>query len=731
MNSKIHNSALLAAAALLALGLAGCDSITSTNEDPYANLPAVNRVLDGKITGLGSRRSVTLGYDADPSHQKSFIAAAPYEANVGLAVVPFSFGSVPAGTQYDIKVIQNPFGKTCSVVSNGVGVISADTEVPDIEVACVDSVPRYDLIVNLPADPALFTGLTGARVQVRTEEEWIDVPVEPGQTQVVFDDVLMNAAGQPNPFTWTVTANTTENNTTSKCTVTNATANVTTNGNVSTPVVGNPATPTQSACRFTIGGNIGYSAPAGSTATAAISGLELELRNVKQGVVETLPVATCTPASATDTCPYQFAIASRSDVRSIYDVAVSKHPPGQFCVVSNGGSAFLYVASVTGNPNNVTNVNVRCRALPETANQLKGLFRLQSSSWTPNFATTAPVTVNWTPFDLTTHNYGSSNMIAFFPNGTFLYGTHAGTANNAVPANIQVEHGFYDYNPATQKIRFTMVTDTNPSTTYPAGFGPYPNPPPTAPGAFSSNSVLSTTPGLSAAPGPVVANGSNHSSLSNVSFGTVTTILGDVRTITGDFGSDGTAATNARLTWLLQEPVQVAGEMTGGWVSQDARRFWSWDKRSDYGIAAAVMGGAASMNDACFELTPNDGAEGFYVRRPSNDGCYPFSRPVPGTPFTFGVTEIADFSSPAMGISLGFIGRIPGGNPIATTDSRPPSPNYFRIGPANSYTFDDTLFTEPAEPFTTWCDTEILGIRPTQNGQPIDYPFYFCRSIAP
>ncbi len=734
MNSKIRYSTLLAGT-LFGLMLAGCDSIVTTDEDPYANLPPPNRVLQGEITGLGSRRSVTLAYDNDISHQKSFIAAAPYEANAGLAVVPFTFGSLPAGTDYNIRVIQDPYGKTCSVVTGGTGVISATAELPEIRVECVNSVPRFDLIVTLPADPALFTGLTGARVQLRTEEEWIDRAVTPGQTEVVFEDVLMNGTGQLNPFTWTVTANTTENNTTSKCIVTNPSANATADADVVTPRVGNPLAPTQSACRFKIAGNIGYSAPAGTVySPTAIDGLELQLRNVKGVVIETLPVATCTPATATATCPYEFAIASRSDIRSIYDVAVSRHPDGQFCVVAKGGSAFLYVASVTGNPTDALDLNVRCRALPATANQLSGVFRLQSSTWTPNITNPVPVQVDWTPFDLSTHNYGSSNMIAFYENGTFLYGTHAGTAgSSAFSSNnmhIQVEHGFYDYDPVAGKIRFTMVTDTNPSGTYPSGFGKGP----AVPG--SPNAVLSTTPGLSAAPGRVTANGSDHPSMSGVTFGTVSTTLGNVRTITGEFGSDGTNPTDNRLSWLLQEPVHALGEMTGAWISQDSRRLWTWDKRSDYGLAVAVFGGAASMNDACFELSENEGASGFYVRRPSNDGCYPFSRPQVPRPegsagFQFGLTEIADFQAPVMGIALGFVGRIPGGNPIATTDTRPPSPNFYQIGPPGSFPFDGSLFTEPSEPFTTWCDTEILGIRPTLNGEPADYPFYFCRSVAP
>ena len=722
MNSKIHNSALLAAAALISFGLAGCDAMTTVDEDPYANLPPVNRVLDGQIHGLGSRRSVTLAYDNDPAHQMSFLAAAPYEPNVGTMMVPFSFGSLPAGTEYNIRVIENPYGKTCTVTGNGTGVVTADAPVPDIQINCVNSLPRYDLIVNLPADPNLFTGLPGARVQVRTEDEWIDVGVEPGQTQLVFPQILMNATGQPNPFTWTVTAITYENNTSSKCTVTNATANVTANGNVSTPVVGNPAQPTQSACRFKIRGNIGYSAPPSSAyAPTAIAGLELELRNLKGGVVETLPIPTCTPATADATCPYEFAISARSDIRSIYDVAVSKHPPGQFCVVNAGGAAFLYVASTTGNPVDVNNAHIRCRALPDAPNQLVGTYRLHETVYTPNSVTSPEtfVTSTWKPFDLTVHNTASSNMITFFPNGTFLYGTHA--------AAIQVEHGFYEYDPGAQRIRFTIVTDTNPSTTFPANFGPGPTNPTIA------SQIPTAVPGISASPGPVVAHGQSHRSLTNVVFGSADVInFGQVRTLSGVFGLDATTPTAAVPTvqWLLQEPISVNGEPTGAFVTQDSRRFWSWDKRSDYGLGVAVTGGAPSMNDACFELSPNDGSEGFYVRRPSNDGCYPWSRPVPGFAYTFGLSEIADFSVPNMGINLGFIGRIPGGNPIATADSRPPSPNHFRIGPAASYPHDNSLFPEPDEPFTSWCTTEIMAIRPTQNGVPIEQPIYMCRVRA-
>jgi hypothetical protein len=99
-----------------------------------------------------------------------------------------------------------------------------------------------------------------------------------------------------------------------------------------------------------------------------------------------------------------------------------------------------------------------------------------------------------------------------------------------------------------------------------------------------------------------------------------------------------------------------------------------------------------------------------------------------------------DFASPN-GLP-GFIGRIPGGQ--TAFDGRSPSPLYFFVAPASTFAgiTDQEIFPSPvpaATPsktpfnsggFPTWCTTEILGMRATLNGAPIDYPHYFCRTRA-
>jgi hypothetical protein len=86
----------------------------------------------------------------------------------------------------------------------------------------------------------------------------------------------------------------------------------------------------------------------------------------------------------------------------------------------------------------------------------------------------------------------------------------------------------------------------------------------------------------------------------------------------------------------------------------------------------------------------------------------------------------------------GFVGYIPGG--ASAADGRSPSPVEFHIaepgsffgtgvGRANPKYFPEN-FPTPTSPATdlSWCNTEILGIRSTSNGNAIDYPIYFCRA---
>ncbi len=157
---------------------------------------------------------------------------------------------------------------------------------------------------------------------------------------------------------------------------------------------------------------------------------------------------------------------------------------------------------------------------------------------------------------------------------------------------------------------------------------------------------------------------------------------GSPRTITGTFGGDPQAAatspvpsTNNRLDWVLSEPRDIPGEMTGTFISQDHRRFWVWDASTYYGYHVGVEGGAASLNDACFTMEDLHQSEGIYTRRGTISGCYPFNRPYTGQFYGVGFAESVDYSSPA-GLP-GFVGRIPGGQSAA--DGRSPSPIYFYI----------------------------------------------------
>ena len=67
--------------------------------------------------------------------------------------------------------------------------------------------------------------------------------------------------------------------------------------------------------------------------------------------------------------------------------------------------------------------------------------------------------------------------------------------------------------------------------------------------------------------------------------------------------------------------------MTGAWISQDHRRFWVWDYLTNYGMHVGVLGGAPSVNDACFTMLDVRASYGIYTRRGSNTGCYPLDRP--------------------------------------------------------------------------------------------------------
>ncbi|HWL63558.1 MAG TPA: hypothetical protein VNQ32_12215 [Steroidobacteraceae bacterium] len=831
---KTLNRFQILAGVACVLSLAACDSIKDVPNEDAASLPPQTVVLSGQINGLSSLRAITLQNNDDAVATRSVINAAPTVPNEGVRPVPFSFGALPAGSPYKITVKQQPEFKHCEVV-NGEGVLTVGVA-PNIVINCANTATRYDLSVHIPSDPSFFKGLEGAKVRVTTEEEIREIAVTAATpSPVVFEDVLINATGTLNAATWSVTASTFEGNRLNKCVVTFPNGSNST-GNVATPVVGAVAgvavDATAPACAFTVGGRVGYSLPPGETTAPNIAGLKLQLRDLQLNALETLDVATCTTANAgvtqqtlttalnavvpvpvNTTCAYQFNTPVRSSSTSgVYEVAVAEHPAGQFCVVTNGGMVSVFTQGLTS-PVSVTNANVFCRATPPANRQLTGVYRLRSTTFVPNAITNAaPRTSTWEPFDFSKQNTASSNMMAFFDNGTFLYGAHGNGA--------QAEHGFYDYDPTAQTLRFTSIVDTNTSTTFPANFSPVQTTSPTATTPTSITHITTTTPGISALPNPIRRNGAtlvaqtaatpsfaaSHAAMTGVTLGTVQVPLDEgvttARTISGTFGADpaglataqfpascsaaapcinsvtGAAVTSLpagqtcatatpvcyspsyayRVSWVLEEPPQVQNQMTGAWTTQDSRRLWVWDYRTYYGTSVAMMGGSPSMNDACFTMENLHASSGTYTRRGTGTGCFPFARPgndpqtgQPGistfsfATFTFTITprngplpaysvtgaESVDLTiapsitSPIIPQLPGYTGRHPGGEPAPSTES--PSPVYFQIAPAASF-FTEANATYFPPVSTDWCTTEILGLRATANGFPINYPLYFCRT---
>jgi hypothetical protein len=743
MIPTLNRSTMLAAALCGAL-LAGCDSIKDVREEPFTELPLATVVLQGEISGLGSRRSIVLMNNGNTGGSRSFLAPVPVAPVQGETLTPFSMGTFPVGSSYNIEIREQPTGKTCTVV-NGTGVLDAAAP-PLIRIDCENSTARYNLTVAL--DPT-FASAQGARVTLTTEEAVLVATPAAGATSVVFPNALFNpAVNSTNPllepvFTWTVTASTTVGETDNKCPVvgpTNSPATQNPTGHINPSGAGNPRV---GACSFTISGSVNYSLPAsgGTAPPMPAGGLTLELRNVRQEVVATQNVTTYSSGAATNNFTFSNSgvpIQFQSNAGGVYDVAVAAHPTGQFCLVADGGTANLFVTGLT-NPVNVTaagtivapattvtagtRLNVFCRAVPATAAAaLKGTYRLTSQTWKTSPAATG-VTIEW-DLNPTLHRTASSNMLTFFENGTFLHGTHANVTN--------VEHGFYQYDPAARTLRFTMHTDTNTSAVFPSGFAS------NAPSGAAPTTT--STPGLSATPGTVTtgagATAVRHSGLmSNV---TLTPAAAgppeSAATMTGTFMGSIVAATTATATtpvlptasldWVLTEPQSVTGQMTGTWVTADSRRSWVFDRDTYYGTHVGVNG-AVNMQDVCFSLEDLSASTGRYIRRGTNTGCLAFSRPADGQTYTVGFAEAADLQSPVVAATPGFVGRIPGSANV--TDGRSPSPMEFHIAPAATF-FASAWPDAFPEVSTSWCNSDMLGIRATLHGVLIDRPVYFCRT---
>lgn len=797
------------ALALGAMALTGCDSVKDIRTEPFTPLPSDKVTLKGVINGLGGGRGITIQYNSAAPTQ-SFVGADPSHPTTEPEPVLFTFGALDEGTAYNITITGQPFGKSCTPVSGNTGTLTRGQET-NVVIECTPDIPRYDLTVAIPPTPAVFSGLPGAKLVVYTGEQMWEQAVTSGQTSATFPGVLFNAAGQPAALNYAVLASFVDpDGNESRCRVTNY-QGTNPSANVTNVVVGVSATTTQPACQFTMSGSVAYNAPpGGSTETGVIpGGLLLEVRDLQSNVKASYEVTSYGNFTiGGTTTPALFL----SNVESNFDIVVARQPTGRTCVVGDGGAVSLYrtgattpvdvgatalqVATLNGQGATTTTrawgsrLNVFCRALPASGRILDGTYRLSSSTWraAPTTANPTPPsqTVTFNNYDWTVQNLGSSNMLTFFEDGTFLYGTHgyiSGTLpdfSNAAPYSVQVEHGFYDYDPAGT-LRFTLITDTNPTAVYPTAYSGTDN--------IVWNAARTGTPGLSAAPAPVVsgtpAAGAGIGMWTAVMTGVQKTTLqfGNGRVpgqslsrITGTFG--GATSTAARLDWELTEPQSIAGEMTGTWVSRDNRRTWVWDYLNYYGTHVGVANGAPSMNDACFTVAEVEAPFGTYTRRGTSTGCYAYNRPPRGTAYLFGVAESVDFHltdstlstntfmgvaplasatggnvansrlTPQFGTNVlavlpGYAGRIPGGQSAA--DGRSPSPVVYLIAPAADFEnevattqFDD--IGQPASryfddldeagPFTAWCPTEIVGIRATLNGVPLNKPVYFCRTRA-
>jgi hypothetical protein len=427
-----------------------------------------------------------------------------------------------------------------------------------------------------------------------------------------------------------------------------------------------------------------------------------------------------------------------SNRNAIYYVAVNTHPTGMRCVVVNP-MAILYAPTLTSNPANITSPSVQCRELPATANQLKGVYRHITTIWQRSVSGATPVVDStWDELDFSKQNTASSNMIAFFENGTFIYGTHA----NAT----QIEHGFYTYNPGAATLRFTLNADTNTSIVFPPNFSPA--------NAASSATVLTTVPGMSALPGAtLVGRIARDVTMTGVNTATPGRISGTFAAGCQYYAVPAApaalpactpannASPDATTSWVLETPPSIANEMTGAWSAQDSRRLWVFDRTTYYGTHVGVVG-VFTMNDACFTMPDLTSSSSLYTRRPAINGCYPWPRPaVPNNNPVFNFTgfEAVDIKVPNFipttststaggAVDIGalpeYMARIPGGS--QAVDGRSPSPIYFHVAPAAQFFAGAPVQYFPPES-TTWCDTDILGIRATLNGIPIHKPVYFCR----
>lgn len=709
MNLKNSHKKLVAAVVCSA-ALAGCDSITTADESPSIARPSDTVVINGSVSGLSATRPVELSMVLT----NNGINDGTKEFSVrGTEVL--KFGAVNVGANYAITITRSPEGRTCTI-QNGSG--TATTAVSNVVVTCVrDDTQLYTLTAAIA--PALANAPPeGFAVTLTTEEGTETIQPTVGQTSLTFAlPVYFPPATSPPPFSYTVTATNTVGGTTNKCLVNGATAalvddDATTPGNITTGI-------TVASCLYTVSAVAQYSAPPGGTAaTIGAGGLQLALRNqLTNEIVEQAPLINAYSATAV-VFPGTYA----SNTQALYEVVVQDHPDGQFCIVQNGGTANLATANA-----NVT-VQVRCRNVPVPANQLKGVYQRDTPAIRETATNTEPVGSIIPEPRIQTRDF-----LAFFPNGTFIHGTHRATATAGV------EQGFYDYNPVASTLNFAIWTDTNGSVGSAAGRSvasiaaceytfsiPFPGGGPcpatavkgpmtsfpgcggtctvTAPAWLESTPASSPTGGLSGITSGVAVRQNFNSTAFNYGSVTLPVTATEVVRTAGAPGVPGTLSMrfgvdsggNLNPVWKLTEPTNVPGQIHGTWASPDSQRVFVYNNVTYYGFHAGVNG-APNLQDACFTILDVRVAEGYYTRRGGDTGCMGTADAALGT-VSVGTVDVPNATTTNTTAPLipGFIGRLPGARSNAVGA---PSPVRFKVvaGSPDTLTIQNTLNDIPVD----------------------------------
>jgi hypothetical protein len=732
MNSIISRSRL-AVVALCGVTVVGCNAVEDVRDPPSTAVPTPTEVLNGKINGLGVARPVLLRYRVPPAGvPDSPDCLAPSAANpavlvpaeckfFGLATtsqVGFSFEALPIGTSYNIRVVGQPYGKNC-VVTNPTGTVGSGAPAPVVN--CTDTLPRYNLTVNIPTALQTLPGTTTPRplAITLTTEEKVETKTATGLASVTFNSVLMNSGTNLPLFAYKLVAKSGEN----LCTFTPNTAanqgllaggeNRNTTDNIVVPVAN--TTQSLAACDFTATATVQYNGTPVVTLPTTGQTLQLALRNHQTGQeVQAIDVTAFTAGAATVSFPTPLV----ANEKAIYELVVKRQPAGQTCIVSGTTTTWADTANTTAgvtqaltaptggmvvlvDPANTdwwafANRSVRCRANPAAAAQLVGTYQMD-----------ARIGLNSTNAD---RPYGRPReFLTFFADGTFMYGANMNSASTTAnspnetftgtatavrsnwAASSGMTHGFYAYNSGAGTITFTVLTSTitNVST--------------------NGNRGITGAPGFAA--GAVTATGVTKGFTTETRDGTTYNLGRLTMTFTA-----GTPAVTRR--WDMTEPLSIPGELTGTWVSADHRRLFAYDQGYTYAFHMGVNG-YGNMQDMCLlptdESTPVTGALTRHAGSATNDAFVYTCTPGiinPGAVFVFArLLDLPNYpakNTAPNGLNIGattpqvvpgFIGRFPG--TATQLDNRPTSPTYYTVT-GDTLAVQGTLNGTPNQPALTF-----------------------------